>query len=227
MSTTKLVWDVGKAKPCVSLDSAVPADFCARRPDPIWASRPSAAALRMAAVPSPCRPRRQQPAGRHRPTSRPLRNAQRLRWVGKRDPKRPNRGWCAGGAECRLGAVEQGLHAKLGLGFREIAVAPRRPDLGWHLVQALAGRAVIGRVAGGRGIVGGKRGIGHAGECGWPCAPSQASSAGGVLQVRSVCTRVRLRDACGCPDEEADIVQHPSPAARDHTGSSSASQSRR
>ena len=100
---------------------------------------------------------------------------------------------------------------EFGLSLREIAVAPCRPDLGWHFVQGLAGQSVIGRVTGGRGIVGGKRGIGHAGECGWPRAPSQLSSAGGALQARPVCTRVRLDDACGDADEESDTVQQPSP----------------
>ncbi len=167
--------------------------------------------VRRAAIPSPCRPGRRRRAGRRRPTSRPLRNAQRLRWVGKRDPQRPDRRWCAGGAECRLGAVEQGLHPKLGLGLREVAVAPRRPDFGWHFVQGLLGWAVVARVPRGRGTAGGRREVGHAVQCGWLRAPSQASSAGGVLETRPVCTRVRLDDACGDADEESDTVQQPSP----------------
>ena len=40
-------------------------------------------------------------------------------------------------------------------------------------------------------------------------------------------TRVRLGDACGCPDEEADTVQHPHSAMQGHAGFSDIPRSRR
>ncbi len=54
-----------------------------------------------------------------------------------------------------------------------------------------------------------------------------ASGADDALHAPRVCTRVRLGDACGCPDQEPDIVQHPSLAIQDHVVSSAAPRLRR
>jgi hypothetical protein len=85
---------------------------------------------------------------------------------------------------------------------------------------------VGGRRAGarGRGTAGRRRGVGHAAQCGPAHASRQAADA---LPTPVVCTRVRLRDACGCPDEEADTVQHANSAIQSHAGPCGVLRSRR
>lgn len=117
-----------------------------------------------------CKPTRTGRTRRGTPGSAPGGSSRRrTAW-----PSSPRRCACCGRCGCRACAILfQGGHGALD----------------WHFVQGLAGRAVVGCVAGGRGTAGGKRGIGHAAKCGPTHVPRQASSADGASCSASLHSR--------------------------------------
>ena len=178
------------------------------QPFPIW----SRTAVRTVAIPSPCRPGQQQPADRHRPTSRPGRQARSRA--------------CGSSSACR----RSGVPPRRGRAGPAPADRPRPPrDSGCAMPpgprlapRPRLGGKVVGRAAGGRRIAGGTRGIGHAAECGpAPCALRHAKHPAPIAPAGICGWRRHARTPCAsviCQCHEGPLAVGDKGALNDFDG---------